>query len=605
MKNIIYNNIKKKIVNAILIVSFGLFSVGLSAQTGNHVEGNGAGMSLTSGDYDTFVGDSAGRSNTSASYNTYLGYRAGYLFTTGSDNTFVGAEAGYGDAVYGYSTGVDNTFVGKMAGKNNRATDGTFVGTHAGYSNTVGRDNTFIGEEAGRSNIDGDDNTFVGEDAGYNNTTANDNTFIGSTAGRSNTTGYRNCFVGNEAGYDNTTGHWNTAVGDSSGTDMGAGWGNTMIGQAAGAATEHADFNTFIGARAGWDNNRNNATNNANRNTYVGFQAGYSNRAGEDNVGMGWDADFGSTIRYRNTFLGSSAYINSHDITSIGFNTYSTGQYSCMVGSGTDVRSEGAIAIGYLSNVQGGSNNSIAIGRSSDINDDHNIAIGYAAKVGTTIGLSNFNVAIGHQATIDSTFNIGIGNNVTMSGSNSIAIGGDVTSSNSNEVVIGNNATSVIGGSVNWTATSDGRFKSNVDENVVGLDFINSLRPVTYQMDHEKIYAFYGKVIPEYLKPALENKNQIRYSGFIAQEVEEQAIAAGYEFSGVKAPQNEEDAYGLRYAEFVVPLVKSTQELYDIIESQQQTISEYQVVLTELTKRVENMENQMDFKANKIFASKK
>ena len=30
---------------------------------------------------------------------------------------------------------------------------------------------------------------------------------------------------------------------------------------------------------------------------------------------------------------------------------------------------------------------------------------------------------------------------------------------------------------------------------------------------------------------------------------------------GVDAPQNEHDLYGLRYAEFVVPLVKAVQEL--------------------------------------------
>lgn len=559
MKTKIYNYMKRNLLNTVLLIALGLFSFGLNAQVGNHVQGTGAGASLTSGDYDTFVGDSAGRSNTSGLYNTYLGYRAGYLFTSGSDNTFVGADAGYGDPVLGYGTGADNTFVGKMAGKNNRATDGTFVGTHAGYNNTTGSDNTFVGEEAGRMNITGRDNAFFGEDAGYNNTDGDDNTFIGSTAGRSNTTGFRNTFVGNEAGYDNTTGFWNTAVGDSAYIDGGVGWGNTMIGQAAGAATEHADFNTFIGARAGWDNNRTNVTTNANRNTYVGFSAGYSNRVGEDNVGMGYDADFGSTTRYRNTFIGSSAFINSHNITSIGYDTYSTGEFSCLVGSNADVRSQGAIAIGYLSNIAANSNNSIAIGR---------------------------------QATITNA-------------ANSIAIGNGVAITNANEVVIGNAATSVIGGSVNWTATSDGRFKSNVEENVVGLDFINSLRPVTYQMDQEKIYTFYGMEVPEYLKPALEAKNQVRYSGFIAQEVEQQAIAAGYDFSGVKTPQNEHDAYGLRYAEFVVPLVKSTQELHEIIEQQQLTIAQYQNALNELTARVDEMENQMDLKANKIFASKK
>ena len=50
-------------------------------------------------------------------------------------------------------------------------------------------------------------------------------------------------------------------------------------------------------------------------------------------------------------------------------------------------------------------------------------------------------------------------------------------------------------------------------------------------------------------------------SGFIAQEVEQAAKEIGYDFSGVDAPKNANDFYGIRYAEFVVPLVKAVQEL--------------------------------------------
>ena len=47
----------------------------------------------------------------------------------------------------------------------------------------------------------------------------------------------------------------------------------------------------------------------------------------------------------------------------------------------------------------------------------------------------------------------------------------------------------------------------------------------------------------------------------IAQEVEQAASEIGYIFSGVDKPENENSLYGLRYAEFVVPLVKAVQEL--------------------------------------------
>jgi trimeric autotransporter adhesin len=59
----------------------------------------------------------------------------------------------------------------------------------------------------------------------------------------------------------------------------------------------------------------------------------------------------------------------------------------------------------------------------------------------------------------------------------------------------------------------------------------------------------------------LKEKEKIVYTGFIAQEVETTAKALGFEFSGVDAAKNENDTYGLRYAEFVVPLVQAVQEL--------------------------------------------
>jgi hypothetical protein len=61
---------------------------------------------------------------------------------------------------------------------------------------------------------------------------------------------------------------------------------------------------------------------------------------------------------------------------------------------------------------------------------------------------------------------------------------------------------------------------------------------------------------------------------FIAQEVEEAARALGYDFSGVDAPKNDNDFYGLRYGTFVVPLVKAVQELADRVGGQQVQIEE-------------------------------
>ena len=53
----------------------------------------------------------------------------------------------------------------------------------------------------------------------------------------------------------------------------------------------------------------------------------------------------------------------------------------------------------------------------------------------------------------------------------------------------------------------------------------------------------------------------------IAQEVEATAKKMNYDFSGVDAPKNGKDFYALRYAEFVVPLVKAVQELSNTNDS--------------------------------------
>ena len=46
-----------------------------------------------------------------------------------------------------------------------------------------------------------------------------------------------------------------------------------------------------------------------------------------------------------------------------------------------------------------------------------------------------------------------------------------------------------------------------------------------------------------------------------------------YDFSGVDKPKNEKDYYGLRYAEFVVPLVKAIQEQQKMIEELRQEVN--------------------------------
>lgn len=552
----------------VMLVFFG--SAGFS-QTNNESLGAGAGASISSGDRNTMIGDSCMTNATTSSENTALGFRAGFRINSSSTslanyNVLIGMDAGYSifssdemvaigyQAMYACTTGTDGVFVGYRSGYNNNATDNTFVGTMSGYSNIEGVDNTFIGEEAGKSNTDGDDNTFIGEDAGYNNTTGSHNTAVGSAALRNSTTGFRNTGIGNEALYDITTGFINVAVGDSAGTDVSTGVGNTFIGQAAGAATELASYNTFIGCRAGYDNNRPYPHSAANRNTYVGFECGYSNREGEDNVGMGAYAndDANNIVDVsRQVYLGSRIDANSDDVVALGYNVQmsTASARSIGIGSNTQVTAQDAICVGSQSN--SGGQGSMALGAGTSATADNAIAIGYLTSVTAA-----------------------------------------------NEVYIGNNATTSIGGPVNWTATSDGRFKSNVQENIPGLDFIRALRPVSYQLNGEEIQKFYGNEIPEQLKAAFAAQKEIQYSGFIAQEVQKAAASVDYNFSGVKVPEDDsKELYGLRYAEFVVPIVKSIQELEarcEALEAEKNSANDllgrYEEIICEQESRLKNYE---------------
>ena len=56
-------------------------------------------------------------------------------------------------------------------------------------------------------------------------------------------------------------------------------------------------------------------------------------------------------------------------------------------------------------------------------------------------------------------------------------------------------------------------------------------------------------------------------------------------FQGVDAPKNEKDFYGLRYAKFVVPLVKGIQEQQVMIESQQKRIDELEKLVKQLIEK--------------------
>jgi uncharacterized delta-60 repeat protein len=230
----------------------------------------------------------------------------------------------------------------------------------------------------------------------------------------------------------------------------------------------------------------------------------------------------------------------------------------------------------------------------SNVTGTNNTATGGAALGLNTSGSKNaaFGVGAGFSQNNSSSTFIGTLADATIPVTNSTALGYQSTVNASNQVRIGNSAVTSIGGFSNWTNLSDGRLKKNVSEDVPGLTFITQLRPVTYNLDLDGIDTKLRTNMtsrpgaatnsPSILPPSAKElqakveKAKVRYTGFVAQEVEQAAKKLGYDFSGVDVPKSKDGMYGLRYAEFVVPLVKAVQE-------QQKEIQELKELVAKLS----------------------
>lgn len=284
-------------------------------------------------------------------------------------------------------------------------------------------------------------------------------------------------------------------------------------------------------------------------NNFFGTLAGNPSITGDNNVGIGPYSLSNFVSGNWNTSMGYQSLLfanNSFSNTAMGFQS--------MYANSTGGLNTGIGVLTLSSNATGSSNT--AVGESAGrnlLNGNGNTYLGALAN--SPVGTQLFNAA---------------------------AIGAETMVTASNTMRFGNSAVTSIGGQVNWTAFSDGRFKKDVRENIPGLAFINQLRPVTYHLDVNQIDDMLKPkiVANEDLQEAAKQKapsNEdleakrakaaVLYSGFIAQEVENAANKLGYRFSGVDAPKNGADFYGLRYAEFVVPLVKAVQELSQQMET--------------------------------------
>jgi len=467
--------------------------------------------------------------------NTSIGYQSLNANTTGINNVASGFQS-----LFSNTTGVENTANGFQALYHNTSGNGnTANGIATLYSNTAGIGNTAIGYAALNANTTANGNTAVGDQVLAGNTTGDQNTAIGWQALKSNTTGYANSAIGVRALLNNTTGRQNTATGTDALYSNSTGIYNVANGTQAMLTNTTGWGNVAIGADA---LNKNTV---GSSNTAIGTGALSNNTYGLGNVANGDQALMANIVGYFNVANGFEVM---HSNTT-GWSNVANGEMA------------------LYSNISG--NNNVADGLEAlyyNVTGDNNIAIGYES--GTT-GSFNNTVSIGNYGWLNAA---------------------------SNQAFIGNASTGWIGGWVGWSTYSDARIKNDVREDVKGLDFINRLRPVTYHGSIKAMTEVTGNKQTEDF-PGKYDVEQVKYSGFLAQEVEQAASESGYDFSGIKAPSNNSDLYSLSYEQFVVPLVKAVQELSaknDAMklesEAQEKTNKDLKMQISQLMQRLENLE---------------
>jgi len=183
--------------------------------------------------------------------------------------------------------------------------------------------------------------------------------------------------------------------------------------------------------------------------------------------------------------------------------------------------------------------------------------VGYLA--GDAITTANYSTALGYQASGQVTTgdsNTSIGNNAGSSlttGANNASLGYNANPSSataSNEVTFGNSSISSIRCAVQTiSALSDARDKENVEELPLGIEFINTLRPVKFDWAMRDGF-----------------QKGVQEIGFVAQELDKaQQDANAEEYMRLVLKTNP-DRLESTYGKLVPILTKAVQELSAEVE---------------------------------------
>lgn len=477
---------------------------------------------------------------TGAPYNTGFGYSAGKTISTGSYNTCIGFEAA----------------------KNHNSSNIVAIGFNAGGSSMSDANySTLVGSLCMYNLVNGFGNTAVGYQAGYSATTSTNNVLMGYNAAGNLVGGGGNVILG-----------YNAASSLYSVTCNG----NVCVGLNSGLNVNNTSYNTFIGTYAGKGKSTGAA---GSYNISIGYNSLYDFNDGDYNIGIGVNALYKANQGNYNIGIGINSLYNVDDgnyCIAIGSQALQNATYGLgSIAIGSDALGNESnvgtynVAIGYEAGKYISGNNNIAIGPSAMLGSStyttggNNICIGNSSGSNLTTG--EYNVSIGHSAQCGTTVRecIAIGREANASTTNgNIQLGtGDCISWYPGYCTLhvgkGNNPAGWAGEyykcfAWEWNSTSDERVKENINTltSKEGLEFINNLNPVSYNM----------KYLGNGDKEEFISKRKMQF-GLIAQQVKSTIDQLNLPPNDIYSHDNDSDGWSLNYNAFIAPLIKSVQEL--------------------------------------------
>lgn len=436
--------------------------------------------------------------------NLTLGKEALLDVTSGYRNIAIGEWA-----LKEITTEVLNTAVGAYAAYQTQTGAGYIVAIGSSSGTRSGQGGTAVGASALNQSA-GVENTAVGFNSMNWSTTTSYNTFLGSKgAYYRNFTGSSQTGVGYYTLSSISSGEYNTAVGRDSGGVVSTGSYNTMLGYDSHPHTGSYSNTVTIGreARAGGSNSVNigylaagaQSSTNADHGINIGTYAGYGQSGGDYNVNIGYQTTY--------WYYSSASYM-----VNIG---YRAGYENDSAGYRTNI----GYAAGYRGRYADGSANMGYRAGYGDYTADYCTNIGWNAG-GTSSRSGNYCTNIGAGATPSST-----------------SASGEFTLGDSNVSSLRCNDTSI-------STLSDQRDKTNIQDSVYGLAFINDVRPVTFDWNRRD--------------GTMQGRKEV---GFIAQELADVEIDhSSHSHTRLVSYENPEKLEARPHALLPV-LVKAVQEL--------------------------------------------